>query len=132
MYVGVLRVRLHLPLARSLKDRRMVVRRIVDRVHARTAASIAEVGALDRWQLASFGLCAVSNDASVIDEQLDKALSIIESASPGEAVLTSRERELKRYDETDFFGDMSVSPHPRLSSDGEGEYDDDEGDPPGR
>lgn len=102
----------------------MVVRKIADRVRARTAASIAEVGALDRWQLAAFGLCAVSNDAAMVEEQLDRAMAIIESTSPGEALVTSRERALTRYEDTDFFGDIQVPPHPRANDDGEADEDD--------
>jgi uncharacterized protein YlxP (DUF503 family) len=124
VYVGVLRVRLHIPAARSLKDRRMVVRRCVDRLRARTAVSVAEVGPLDRWQVATLGLCAVSNDATVTESQLLKALDVIEGAIIGDAVVTSHERELRRYEDTDFFGDLSVSP--RGGHDGEGTDDDEE------
>lgn len=108
MYVGVLRVRLHIPGAHSLKDRRMVVRKVVDRVRARTGVSIAELGPLDRWQLATLGLCTVSGEASTADEALDKCLSVIENAILGDAVVTSRERELKHYEDTQYFGDIEV------------------------
>lgn len=108
MYIGVLRVRLHIPGAHSLKDRRMVVRKVVDRVRARTGASIAKLGPLDRWQVAAFGLCAVSNEARMVDEVLDKALSVIENAILGDAVVTSRERELRHYEDTQYFGEIEV------------------------
>lgn len=126
MYVGVLRVRLHIPAARSLKDRRMVVRRCVDRLRARTAASVAEVGPLDRWQVATLGVCAVSNDAAVTESQLLKALDVIEGAIVGDAVVTSQEHELRRYEDSDFFGDLSVSPRAHGGHDGEGTDDDEE------
>lgn len=106
MYLGVLRVRLHIPAARSLKDRRMVVRRCIDRVRARTAACVADVGPQDRWQVASLGLCAVSNDPAVIESELARALAVVEGAALGEAEVTSREQELRRYDETEFFGNF--------------------------
>lgn len=125
MYVAVLRLRVHVPAARSLKDRRMVVRRVVDRVRARTGASIAEVGTLDRWQVAAFGLCAVSNEASVAGEVLDKALSVIENAILGDAVVTSRERELKHYEDAQWFGDIEVPAQKPVAWD---EEDDDPGD----
>lgn len=109
MYVAVLRVRLHIPAARSLKDRRMVVRRLVERARARAAVTIADVGPQDRWQLASLGVCAVSNDASVAQEQVDRALAVIESAAVGDALVTSRERDLHHYDEREYFGDVVTS-----------------------
>ena len=50
MFVGVARMVLSVPGARSLKDKRQVVRSFRDRVRARLSASIAEVGELERYQ----------------------------------------------------------------------------------
>ena len=47
MFVGVLRLTFHVPHARSLKDKRSVVRSFRDRVRARFDVSIAEVAAQD-------------------------------------------------------------------------------------
>lgn len=108
MYVATARVRVHVPAARSLKDRRMVVRKVVDRVRARTGAAIADVGPQDRWQVAAFGLAAVSGDRAKADEVIDGALAVIEGAILGDAVVTSRERELKHYEDAQWFGDIDV------------------------
>jgi uncharacterized protein YlxP (DUF503 family) len=127
VYVEALRVRVHIPAARSLKDRRMVVRRAIDRVRARTGASISELGPLDRWQVAAFGLCAVSNDASVARAVLDKALSVIENAILGDAVVTSRERELRHYEDTQLFGEIErPAQRPAVWDDKTDETDDDD------
>ena len=45
MFVGVLRFSLEIVGARSLKDKRSVVRSLKDRVQSRLRVSIAEVGA---------------------------------------------------------------------------------------
>lgn len=127
MYVSVARVRVHVPAARSLKDRRMVVRKVVDRVRARTGAAIAEVGPPDRWQVAAFGLCAVSNEAAVAGEVIEKALAVIEGAILGDAVVTSRERELRHYEDTPWFGDLEVPAQKPVNWDDE---DDDQGPAP--
>jgi uncharacterized protein YlxP (DUF503 family) len=63
MIVGTLRVRLLLREARSLKDKRQVVKSIKDRLHNRFNVSVAEVEALDSRQLAVLGLAMVSNEA---------------------------------------------------------------------
>ena len=42
MHVGVLRLTLHIPGARSLKERRKVVRSFKDRATAKLRASVAE------------------------------------------------------------------------------------------
>ncbi len=70
MHVGVLRLTFHVPHARSLKDKRSVVRRIRDRIRARFEVSIAEVDAQDLLQKAVFGVCVVSSDATVCDRVL--------------------------------------------------------------
>jgi uncharacterized protein len=63
MIVGTLRVRLLLREARSLKDKRQVVKSIKDRLSNRFNVSVAEVDALDNRQLAVLGFAMVSNKA---------------------------------------------------------------------
>jgi uncharacterized protein len=72
MFVLCLRVQLHLPVCRSLKDRRQVVKPIVEGARQRFRVSVAEVGRLDRWQWAEIGFAVVSGEhhhaVTVIDE----------------------------------------------------------------
>jgi len=63
MIVGTLRVRLLLREARSLKDKRQVVKSIKDRLSNNFNVSVAEVDALDNRQLAVLGFAMVSNEA---------------------------------------------------------------------
>lgn len=70
MFVGVMRLGLMIPGARSLKDRRRVVLSFKERVQARFKVSIAEVGSLDHPRHATFGVAVVSNDAAVCDSVL--------------------------------------------------------------
>ena len=60
MYVGVARLRLHLPGARSLKDKRQVVRSIKDRLRNSFNISIAEIDVTDLWQRATLGVVSIS------------------------------------------------------------------------
>jgi uncharacterized protein YlxP (DUF503 family) len=90
--VGVLRLTFHIPHARSLKDKRGVVRRFRDRVRSRFDVSIAEVGAQDLHQRAIFGVAVVSSDAAVCDAVLEKVAR--EAQVQPDAVLTDREFEL--------------------------------------
>lgn len=64
MFVGVARMVLSVPGARSLKDKRQVVRSFRDRVRARLSASIAEVGELERYQVATLGVAVVARDSA--------------------------------------------------------------------
>jgi hypothetical protein len=70
MFVGVLRLVLQIPGAASLKDRRRVVKSFKDRVRARFPVSIAEVGELERYQVATLGVVTVSADAARCSEVL--------------------------------------------------------------
>lgn len=91
--------------AHSLKDRRAVVRKAVDRVRARFNVSIAEVGDLERWQLATLGVVMVTNDRSLCNEVCDKVTSTVASAVAGEAMLTDREIEIVSYGDDEPVGE---------------------------
>ncbi|MFL5374067.1 MAG: DUF503 domain-containing protein [Myxococcales bacterium] len=97
MVVGVLRLALVIRSARSLKDKRHALKRILDRVRARYNVSIAEVGDNDIWQRALVGVTAVANDRSFVNEVLDKVVRDIEML--GVADLVGREMELETYSE---------------------------------
>lgn len=92
MHVGVMRLILEIPGARSLKDKRQVVRSFKERVKAHIAVSIAEVGTLDKLQLATFGVAVVSGDAAVCEEILGRVTSLA-SQLPN-ALLTDRAVEI--------------------------------------
>ncbi len=92
MFVGVLRLTVHIPHARSLKEKRSVVRRFRDRVRARFDVSIAEVDAQDLHQKAVFGVAVVSGDASKCDSVLEQVARAAELQE--EAVLADRATEL--------------------------------------
>jgi uncharacterized protein YlxP (DUF503 family) len=70
MFIGVLRLVFQIPGAASLKDRRRVVKSFKDRVKARFPVSIAEVGELERYQVATLGVAVVSGEAARCDEVL--------------------------------------------------------------
>jgi hypothetical protein len=76
VFVGVARIQLQVPGARSLKDKRRAVKSFKDRARARLPLSIAEVGDLDRHQLATLGVAVVSGQAARCDEILSAAVSM--------------------------------------------------------
>ena len=96
MVVGVLRLTLVVPGARSLKEKRHVVRKITDRVRARYNVSIAEVAENDVWQRAVLGVSAVANDHSFVNEVLDKPRLDPEPADE-KAARQEEEEALREY-----------------------------------
>src|SRR5438128_2500738 len=97
MVVGLLRVRLHIPAAHSLKERRQAVRRAVERVRARFQVAIAEVADLGRWQVATLAVSVVANDRAYVNEVLDRVTRAIASSVAGMAMVTGREMEMQSY-----------------------------------
>ena len=95
MFVGVLRLTFQIPGARSLKDRRRVVRSFKDRVVARLRASVAEVGGLDQHQRAVVAVAVVSNEAARVDELLAAAASLGDNVR--DAVLLDRVTEIVSF-----------------------------------
>jgi uncharacterized protein YlxP (DUF503 family) len=93
--VGVVRVVLHLPESGSLKSKRQVVSGLLRRVRQELKVAAAEVGELDRWQLAELAIACVSGDARHADQMLAKAITFVERHSDG-AQITDVKTELVR------------------------------------
>lgn len=79
MMVVSLRIVIHIPFSRSLKDKRQVVKGLVSRIRQRFPVSIAEVDDMDLWQRTVLGMAVVSNSSAHGQSILDKALEYMES-----------------------------------------------------
>ncbi len=77
MNVGVCQVKLRLPENLSLKGKRQVLKSITSRVGSKFNVSVAEVDDQDLWQLATIGICCVSNDKRHTNEVLSKIVEFI-------------------------------------------------------
>jgi uncharacterized protein YlxP (DUF503 family) len=82
MVIAVLSVELFLPVSQSLKDKRMVLRRIKDRLQKLNVA-VAEVAHQDLWQRGGLGVVAISTTMEHVEEQLRAAADEIERVEPG-------------------------------------------------
>jgi uncharacterized protein len=78
MVVGVCRLHLHIPENHSLKEKRHVLRKLIDRVRHRFNVAISEVDDNDLWQRAQIGFCVVGNDRRFVNSSLDKVIDFIE------------------------------------------------------
>ena len=92
MFVGVQRVVLQIPGARSLKDRRQIVKSFKERLQARLRISVAEVGDLDNPRVATLAMAVVSNEAAFCDEVLARAATM--ASTLADAVLADRATEI--------------------------------------
>ncbi len=68
---------MRLPDNLSLKGKRQVVKSITARLKNKFNVSVAEVEDNDLWQLATIGICFVSNDKRFTNEVLSKAVELV-------------------------------------------------------
>lgn len=77
MHIGVLHVRLHVPEAHSLKDKRRVVKSILERAKQRYGVSAAEVDEQDIHRIAVLGFAYVSGSHHHAQEVVHKLLDVL-------------------------------------------------------
>jgi uncharacterized protein len=85
-------VTLSIPAARSLKEKRRVVRSLVARLRNRHNAAVAEVGDNDLWQSCRLGVAVVSNESAHADQQLAAIIKAVRQET--EAFLVDYEIEM--------------------------------------
>jgi uncharacterized protein YlxP (DUF503 family) len=74
MTIGLLTLEIHIPDARSLKDKRQVLRSLKDRLRARFNVAVAELDYQDTWQRAQVGIVSLSNDSAHLENSLRQVL----------------------------------------------------------
>lgn len=74
MHVGILQVRLHVPQASSLKEKRQVVRSILDRARNKYRVAAAEIEEQDVHRIAVLGFASVSGSHHHAEEIVTKIL----------------------------------------------------------
>ncbi len=82
MFVGALKLGLRIPEGGSLKEKRHYVKSIVARIQNELKVAAAEVGALDRWQMAEIGVACVANEARHVEEVMARATTFVERTWP--------------------------------------------------
>jgi len=92
MVVGVCRITLSLPGNDSLKGKRKVVKRILDRARNRFNVSAAEVADNDVHRRAVLGFSVVSNDSRHANAMIDEITQFVSGAT--EALVVERDFEL--------------------------------------
>ena len=91
MVIGVCKVMLSIDGAFSLKEKRHIIKSLVERLKARFNASVAEVDLNDKWKNAAIGISCVSNEAGHADSMMANMVNFIEN--DGRAVLVDYSTE---------------------------------------
>jgi hypothetical protein len=79
MVIGVLEVDLSIEHAQSLKDKRMALRSLKDRIRRSFNVSVAEVDDNDVWTRAVVGIAIVSNDQQFANQVLSKIVDYVDN-----------------------------------------------------
>jgi uncharacterized protein YlxP (DUF503 family) len=79
MNVGVCRFKLKLAEGMSLKGKRQVIKPIIALIKNKYNVSVAEVEDNDLWQIATLGICFISNDRQYTDEVITSIINFINS-----------------------------------------------------
>ena len=87
LHACTLAVDLRIPASHSLKEKRAIVRHLVDGARSRFEVAAAEVGRQDQWQRSELGFAAVSGTPGLVQSVLDAVERFVWS-SPGVEVLS--------------------------------------------
>ena len=74
----------------SLKEKRMVLRRIKDRVRERLSVTLNEVGELDTWQRAELGCAVASNERAKALEVIDDVVRVAMNVGGADIVAVAK------------------------------------------
>lgn len=86
MVVGVITWEIQIFDARSLKEKRKVVKSLKERLKSRYNLSVAETDYQDSWQRAELTAAIVATDKPYADKVLSKADSLVEAQGLGRIV----------------------------------------------
>lgn len=100
MTIAIARITLFIGGSHSLKEKRMVVRRVKDLVREKFNVSIAEVGAHDTWQRAILGITLVGSDRKFAESAMDEVVRFVR----GKAEVTNEEREVQTFGDGELVG----------------------------
>ena len=77
MNIGVCKIRLRFPENLSLKGKRQVLKSIIARINSKFNVCVAEIDDHDLWQLATIGICCLSNNKRHANEILSKVVNFM-------------------------------------------------------
>lgn len=91
MVIGVCTCEIFIYECNSLKEKRAVIKSIINKSKNRFNISIAEVGENDKWQKSIIGFSTISNDIKIVDETIEKVIRFFESYTEIEIIKINRE-----------------------------------------
>ena len=79
MIIGALQLDLHFPEPQSLKEKRMLLKSLTDRIRRQFNVSVSEIDGMDLWQKTTLAIAAVGSQTKFINGVLDRVTDFIHS-----------------------------------------------------
>ena len=79
MIVGICEIELIIYEANSLKEKRHVIKSLIERIKSRFNASVAEVDYNDLWNRSLIGISVVSNKKALCESMILKIINFIDN-----------------------------------------------------
>ena len=93
MHVATLQVELHIPASHSLKEKRAVIKPILEGARRRFHVAAAEVDHQGKWQRASLGFAAVGGSPAHVGDVLDKVERFVWSFPEIDVIASTSDHE---------------------------------------
>jgi uncharacterized protein YlxP (DUF503 family) len=78
MFVGVLVIEILIYSSTSLKEKRVVLKSVKDRLKNKFNVSVAEIGFQDKWQRSQLGIATISNEHSHLEHSLQQIFEYLD------------------------------------------------------
>ena len=93
MIIAAMTFRLYAPWVHSLKEKRMIVRRLIAQLQNRFHVSAAETGEQDTHRIIVIGVAAIVPHRAMADRLMDELSSFLEQST--EAEILDEQREIR-------------------------------------
>jgi uncharacterized protein YlxP (DUF503 family) len=80
MFVGVLVIEIMIYSSASLKEKRLVLKSMKDRLKNKFNVAVAEIGFQDKWQRAQLGIVTLSNQQSHLEHSLQQIFQYLDQS----------------------------------------------------
>jgi len=88
--VFAVQIDLHIHGSQSLKDKRRVIRGLIESLKSKYNVSVVEIDYLDKWQRALIGIAWISHDGRGAESYLSEILSVVDNRDGVERIGTER------------------------------------------
>ncbi|PKO11031.1 MAG: DUF503 domain-containing protein [Chloroflexi bacterium HGW-Chloroflexi-2] len=82
MALCYIEIKIDIPFAQNLKDKRSILTSITSRISKKFNVSIAEIDFNDVWKSAKLGMAIISQNGRVFDSMIESIIEYIETTYP--------------------------------------------------